>query len=199
MEASNVFLLAAFLLISCNQTSTLPNRMINSEDTFSVTLEFAGEVPRIDDFRIMQGGCVTEDYAYFAMIGAENADAYILSECYIIKYDRSTMKEIARSEVLKLGHANDITYVPEANELYVIHVVNRKVSILDADTLTVKDTKRLQLLDSYAIEYNETRDCFVTGIATAGMGFFTRDLKVTGSAEEIDSTLITQGICADDT
>lgn len=93
------------------------------------------------------------------------------------------MKEVARSEVLSLGHANDITYIPETNELYVIHVVNRKVSILDADTLTVKDTVRMQFMDSYAIEYNPQRNEFVTGIASAGMGIFDRDLKVQRGAE----------------
>ena len=188
------------LLTACGQTATLPSQMLNSEDSFSLELTYLGEIPRTDDFRILQGGCVTEDYAYFAMLSEEDFDSYFLSKCYIIKFDRRTMKEVARSEVLSLGHATDITYIPETNELYVIHVVNRKVSILDADTLTVKDTVRMQLLDSYAIEYNVQRDEFVTGLASAGMGIFDRDLKVQRerSSKELDTTLVTQGICADE-
>lgn len=193
-----IILLATTLLASCEDNSALPSEIINSQDSFVLSVEYVGDIPRIDGFRIMQGGCVTENYAYFAMLDEKNADSYILSSCYIVKFDLETMQEVHRSEILSLGHANDITYIPSTNELYVVHCVNQKVSILDADTLTVKDSRRLQLMDAYAISYNEATDSFVTGVATAGMGFFSKDLKVTGSAEEINSSLITQGICSDD-
>ena len=193
-----ILILASCVLTGCGPKNAPPSQVLNQEDAFSLELTYLADIPKTGSFRILQGGCVTQEHAYFAMLSDENFNSYILSKCYIIKYDRHTMQELCRSEVMSLGHANDITYIPESNELYVVHCVNRKVSILDADTLTVKRTDRLQRLDSYAISYNPSRDQFVSGIATAGMGFFDSELNVVGSAKELDTTLVTQGICSDD-
>ena len=82
-------IISLLLLTACSQTASLPSQMLNREDRFSLELTYLGEIPRTDDFRILQGGCVTEDFAYFAMLSEKNSDAYSLSKCYIIKYDRT--------------------------------------------------------------------------------------------------------------
>ena len=186
-----------FLLAFFNRKEVKVSDVINSTDQFKVTAELVGEVPRIDGFRIMQGGCVTEKYAWFIMINEENARNYFMTECYIIKYERETMEEISRSEVLMLGHANDIAYVPETNELYVIHVNLNHVSVLDADSLEIKAEKIMEG-EGHGIDYNESRESFV--IASGELLMFIRDknFKLTGYADGVETTLTTQGICTDD-
>jgi len=193
-----VLFVAVLFLTACGKKEQTPSEMINETDQFSVTMELVGEVPRMEDFRILQGGCVTEDYAWFIMTSEENADIYYMTKCYVLKYDRATMQEIKRSEVLNLGHGNDITYNPETNELYVPNCCFRQVSVLDADTLEVIDSKTFDIMESYAIDYNVSSQSFVTNYGGGGMIFRDKDLKVTKVTKEPDTKLVTQGICADD-
>lgn len=190
-----VFLL---LLVACGEKQVLPKEMLNAQDSYRIVTELALEIPAIDDnFRIMQGGCVTEEFAWFILVGAEGYGADLYKEAYMIKYDRSTMQEIGRSDKLLLGHANDVTYVPETNELYVSQSYSKWVSILDADSLTVKEEKQLKMAH-YAIEYVPAKEMFVTALDSCGMIFYDKGLNLDGGAMSQDTTLVTQGICADD-
>lgn len=178
-----------------------PAALLNSEDHFELQSELVGTIPPIDGFRILQGGCVTEDNAWFAMVSEEQFNDWEKSQCYILRYDTKTMQETARSEVLTLGHANDITYVPATNELYVAHCYQRMISVLDADTLTLKEVKRTDdafKFDLYGISYNEKENCFITAYNRVAMIIYDADLKVIGSALPQKTELVTQGICSDD-
>ena len=180
------------------EKTELPSEILNPEDSFRVTSQRILEIPAVDEnICIMQGGCVTEEYAWFVIAGKDNNGSERFRESCIVKYDMETMEEVYHSEKLLLGHANDIAYVPETNELYVTHAWSKEVSILDADTLTVKDTKTLKM-SNYAIEYNQSRETFVTGCSTAGMVMYDKELKMCGATLAQDTTLTTQGICADD-
>lgn len=177
---------------------TLPGEILNSEDNFTVITEQVLEIPRIDeDIYILQGGCVTEEYAWFILTGRNDFGGELYREAYVIKYDVQTMEEVSRSGKLLLGHGNDATYVPETNEIYVSHAYMQRVSILDADTLTVKDVKKLKMAN-YAIEYNSSRESFVTANVTLGMAMYDKELKRYNATLPQDTTLVTQGICADD-
>lgn len=145
----------------------------------------------------MQGGCVTEKDAWFIIVGRENYNDDKNKESYIIKYDMETMKEVKRSEKLKLGHANDVAFDSERNEIYVSHVYRDRVSILDADTLEVKETKKLEF-PQYAIAYNQKRESFATALNQCDMVFYDKNFNVKDAALTPNTTLVTQGICADD-
>jgi len=192
------FLTAVLLLTACGGGKSVPSKMLNSTDSFAVTTELIGDVGRFDDFQQLQGGCFTEEYAWFAVIDITTNITYGMTESCIVKYDMETMEEIARSEVLKLGHANDITYIEKTNELYVIHVNQKRVSVLDADTLEEKEVKNLAV-EGYAIDYDEKNERFVTAYGQAGMAFWDTNFKMTGYSDSQDTTLVTQGICCDDT
>ncbi len=197
-----VALLMGAMVSGCGEASTVPGKVLNSEDQFTVETELVLEIPQIDEyFRVMQGGCVSDKYAWFVIVSAEDYNDDENKEAYVIKYDRETMTEVARSEKLKLGHGNDVAYLQETNELYVLHVYRRMISVLDADTLTVKETKQTDSefkFNCYAIDYNASKDCFVTAHQTAAMVIYDRDLKVKDATLALDTTLVTQGICADD-
>jgi len=195
---SVLVLLLMNFLASCSKKTQPPSEMLNSEDHFSVTTEELVKFSSIDEnFRIMQGGCVTEEYAWFIVVSAEDYGNDATKECYIVQYDRLTMEEIKRSEVLKLGHANDITYMPETNELYVSQVYGNYISILDADTLESKEVKRLSYVN-HAIAYEPTQEKFALASGKLGMYILAKNLVSVDYANPHDTTLVTQGICADD-
>jgi len=177
----------------------IPAGMLNATDSFAVTTELVRDLPNIDDnFRVMQGGCVSEEYAWFMIVNAENYSDDYNKRCYIVQYDRETMEEVFRSEPLALGHANDLTYVAETNELYALHGHRYRISVLDADTLTIKEEIKLnEAFNCYAIEYNQDKDCFVLAMGKAGQAVFNRDWKPVQVASSQDTKLVTQGICAD--
>ncbi|MBE5786878.1 MAG: hypothetical protein E7324_04975 [Clostridiales bacterium] len=176
-----------------------PKEILNDTDPYILPLEYVGLIPRIDeDFWILQGGCVSGDYGWFATIGAKNSSFYQWTECYIRKYDIRTMEEIARSEKLLLGHANDITYRPDTNELYVLHVYQMKVTVLDADTLAVKGEKRMQY-EAHSLSYVPSSQRFVATITTSLMNCYDKDFeKTVDYAFGPANTLVSQGIYADE-
>lgn len=188
------------LLVSCGKDKESPSDFLNAKDRFAVETELVFDIPSIDEnFCIMQGGCVTDNYIWVLIVGVENYYNDFAKECYIVKYDRATMEEIGRSDKLKLGHANDMTYVAETNELYVAQCFANQVSIVDPESLTIKETICLDLYFSvYAIDYNPSKDSFVMGVGQAGMAMFDRELNLYDTAMPQDTTLVTQGICADD-
>lgn len=193
--------LAIIFLVGWLLRPSTPADLINGKEQFRLQTELIGTIPRMDGFRILQGGCVTEKRAWFAMVSDEDFSDWEKSKCYILCYDTKTMQEIARSEVLMLGHANDITYLPQTNELYVVNCYMRQISVLDADTLTLKEVKKTDntfKFDLYAIDYNQKKDCFVTAMNQAAMVHYDRDLKLIGSALPQATKLVTQGICCDD-
>ena len=196
-------LVLAFSIIPLAQAEGNIHDLIQSGAPLTTKNQLLGHIPHVDDnFRVLQGGCVNEEYGWFALIGADKAKHYPLTECYILKFRLDTMEEVARSQVLKLGHANDITYLPETNELYVIHVTGRQISILDADTLEIKGKKRMTT-EAYALDYDPATQRIVIALGTMGMLMYNDlDLKtdsVCGYGFPLESTLVTQGICCDDT
>ena len=192
------FLLSVFLLTACGTSEALPSEILNSTDSFAVTTELIGDVAGFDNFQVLQGGCVTEDYAWFALLDRTTTESYASTESCIVKYDMKTMEQIKCSEVLKLGHANDITYIEENNEIYVIHVNDKKVSVIDADSLEIKEEKNLAI-EGHGIDYDPNNERFVTACGRASMVFWDKELKKTAFKSSQGTTLVTQGICADDT
>jgi len=172
--------------------------LIQSGDPLTVEAKVLGSIPHVDsNFRVLQGGCVRDGYGWFALIGADKAQYNHTTECYILKMDLETMEVIAQSQMLKLAHANDITYIPQTHEIYVIHTYKKLISILDADTLEVKGTRKLPK-EGYALDYEETSDRFVTAHGYAGMYFFNADLEQGKMIFGTETTLVTQGICCDE-
>ena len=177
-----------------------PSTILNSTDSFIAETKLVGPVPRIGNYKVMQGGVVTEDYAYFALINTADFPESAV-EAYILKYDRETWKEVGRSKSLVLDHANDITYIPETNELYVVscYVDSKRITVLDADTLEFKERKsRGGSNGAYALEYNPLRGQFVSGLGKTNMCIYDKDLNYVTYHQGKNTTLVTQGICADD-
>ncbi|MBO5270221.1 MAG: hypothetical protein J6B77_05510 [Clostridia bacterium] len=154
-------------------------------------------------FRGFQGGCSDgKRYFYQVLMHYELSDRTKDYSC-IAKVDLLT-HEVQYSGVLRLEHANDVTYHPGRHELIVVHNkphANR-ITFVDPDTLTVTGTRDVDF-PIYALEYNEKRDCYLAGLSgTREFRFLDADFRPTEDRTHrttVESDRCTkQGICADD-
>ena len=126
--------------------------------------------------RVLQGGCTDGRY-YYAFFNDAKTDASGVhaadsaSVCY--KYDMTTKKLVATYEGLMIEHVNDATYVPDTNELVIVHCSPNKklISIFDAETMALK---RQATADDeiYSIAYDEYEKCY-----WAGLSYVTNNIK----------------------
>ena len=176
---------------------------IRPDTAYATVSELAGTISKDGNFNILQGGCVTDKYAYMAVINTTNYDTKD-SGCYIYKLDTKTWKVVKRSGVLMLAHANDITYNPETNQIFVAHcyVDNTKISIIDADTLKLVGSIHTDM-GVYALDYHAPTNTFIGGRGKSGTLFFRYSPKgdrllMVGQITPTPTQMVTQGICRDD-
>ncbi len=172
--------------------------VLNKTDKFATQTEIVKRVAQIDGKRIMQGGCTDGKYLYVCMTNTGD-----VTTAYIHKIDLETMSTVKVSEALATDHSNDMTYVPETNELFVNHCYEnvRRNTVVDAETLEVKRYHDFPVYNSF-ISYNEKRDVFVYG---AYKYFRILDRKTLmlpeGYKEEYPLRVVpytSQGCCTDD-
>lgn len=89
----------------------------------------------------LQGSCTDGKYAYYVMYNRK------VERCKVAKVRLSDMKVIKVSKVLKIAHGNDMTYNSRQGYIVVTHTnVNpKRISIIDAKTLTIKKTIDVQI------------------------------------------------------
>lgn len=176
---------------------------IRQDTNYATVSELVGNVPRTGNFKALQGGCVTEDYAYMAVLNTTDYDTKDAG-AYIYKISTKTWKVVKRSGVLMLAHANDITYDPATNRLFVAHcyVDSTQISVIDADTLKLVNTLHTDT-GVYALDYHAPTNTFIGGRGKSGTIFFRysnngKMLLTTGNIKPVSTQMITQGICRDD-
>ena len=177
---------------------------IRLDTEYATISKLAGTITKDGNFKVLQGGCVTDQYAYMAVLNTTDYDTRDAG-CYVYKLDRKTWKIIKRSGVLMMAHANDITYNPNTNQLFVAHcyVDNTRISVLDADTLKLVDTIYTDT-GIYALDYHAPTNTFIGGRGKSGTIFFKyapnndHRLLMTGQIKPTATQMTTQGICRDD-
>ena len=115
----------------------------------------------------------------------------------------ATKTVLKESEKLKLNHCNDFTYNPKTGKLYICNATGRKniVSIMNPETLEIEGEVNLGF-EIFSINYNETRDKYVVGIA-GGQTFRLLDADFKVASDIFDPTTrtvnyVTQGNTSDD-
>lgn len=176
---------------------------IRPDTQYATISELVGNVPREGNFKALQGGVVTEKYAYMAVLNTTDYDEKDAG-CYIYKINTENWKVVKRSGVLMLAHANDITYDPATNRLFVAHcyVDSTRISIIDADTLKLVGNIHTDI-GVYALDYHAPTNTFIGGRGKSGTIFFRyanngSRLLTAGTITPIATKMITQGICRDD-
>lgn len=157
------------------------------------TLEEAGKTP--------QGGYFDGRYYYQAFINIVNTGDEADNEDVVVKYDTVTKKIVAQSEILKMSHANDITYNPKTNRFIVTHCMgttSSKITVLTPDLKPDGDPIDVGFAIA-AISYNAARDQYV---ALTGQTFIIldKDFKRVNVYDPTTRTAgyTTQGISSDD-
>jgi len=114
------------------------------------------------DIRNVQGGWTDGTYFYQLFIKVRsNVD----NETIMIKWNLSTQKEVARSGILPVDHANDLTYDSKNKRFVIVHAGNTAtISFLNPSTLKITGSKELSRKIS-GLDYNATNNQYVACIA----------------------------------
>ena len=149
-------------------------------------------------YRVVQGGCSDGTYFYVLLNDGRSGDKKSVST--VQKYEIATGELVATYENLLVSHGNDMTYVPDTNEIIIVHnnPEYQYISIYDADTMKLKEKKELDL-KIYSIAYDPYEDCFWVGIS-GGYKFakMNRKFKRSGKIYEgVETGYTRQGLGVD--
>ena len=175
--------------------------LITTDAGFTTNSTKLYDVSAIDGKRIMQGGCTDGKYMYYAMVNSGDTQT-----AYIRKFDIATGKHVKTSKALATDHSNDITYIPETNQLLVCHNSPRNtiLSVVNADTLEFVKEVGLPF-KIFSISYQPDREVYVVGIS-GGKDFSVLDknfkidknyLPASDRFTAIDTEFTTQGVETD--
>jgi len=148
------------------------------------------------DFTAAQGAA--SDGTYFYNVLKKNDGGYETD--IIVKSKMSDFSEVKVSEVLKLDHANDMTYDSKRNLLVIPNMLGKIITRIDPETLEVVSEVDAPLPGTpWAIAYNATRDCYV--VAAGGRLCITDENfvpKTSFSTVSSSQPQVGQGMDADD-
>lgn len=151
----------------------------------------------------LQGGLYDGHYFYQTNIKFDKASNEEKNETYVLKYDMQAEEIAATSECLFLGHANDIAYNPDTNQILL--VCNKpfydQVGVLDPKTLELKDTITLPV-KIFCLDYEPKRMQYAAGIS-GGQSFVILNEKfevISPEYQPVGETegYTTQGCCCDE-
>lgn len=117
-------------------------------------------------FRGFQGGCSDGSRYYYQVLMHYELSDHTKDYSCIAKIDLEKKEVIKYSGILRLDHANDITYHPEKNILMITNNSPNftRITIVDPETLEIKGYEESPM-PLYALEYNAKRNMYVAGIS----------------------------------
>ncbi len=148
-----------------------------------------------------QGGYFDGRYYYQAFCNIVDYGYEVENEDVIVKYDTVTKQIVDQSPLLKMSHANDITYNPKTDRFLVTHCMGPQNSIVTILTSDLEFERTVDLgFSTGAITYNASRDQYVA--LASGQAFVILDANFQ-RVEVYDPTTrtagyTTQGISSDD-
>lgn len=202
-EAENIFHIGDVFYIGYYKTKaggmlykTELKKLSNYDASIELT-DFKTVAPRTDDkgnsYTFGQGTCTIGNYMYL-MMNNDTLENYLSS---LHKIDLTTGEVVQTVDGLPLGKSNDIAYNPKTNEIIVAtdDPDKTKIAILDADTLTVKATKKLDK-KVYAVAYDNEKDGYWFALSGSyDFAFFDKNFNQVGDTYSGHSTGATkQGI-----
>ena len=139
-----------------------------------------------------QGGCYNGSNYYQAFIAEDESSSFIAK-------NNIKTGEVIFSEPRAMGHANDMTYIPELNQVLVCDS-ETKVFFYDADTLEfIKECELSKNIG--AISYNAHNDTY-TGYGNSKdktIYILDENFNFIGQFPMKETMKTAQGICSDDT
>ena len=149
-------------------------------DGMTVTADYTEilHAPGQGQYSISQGAASDGTYAYIALRNSNDTGAVI------VKYRLDDGSFVAKSPVLKLGHANDMTYNTEKNMLVVAHgqTEGKILTLVNPDTLAFIEDVNIQK-GSGAITYNPATNSYAISQGGKSLHMLDADLKYVISHE----------------
>ncbi len=152
----------------------------------------------------MQGGWFDgKRYFYQGCIGKKSYEKE--NEDIIVKYDTLTQTIVKESDVLHLGHINDMDYNSKLGLLMVTNSIGRfnTVSFIDPNTLTI--VRNVELNNGLSgISYSAKRDRYAALLGSNGQAFTFYDSNFNELQDPLDPSTLrltgytTQGCACDD-
>ena len=151
----------------------------------------------------VNGMTVTDKYIVLAVIPPK-ASAIAEAVNLFMAFDKDTLEEasigtkvVTMSEIgIERSHANNMTFIPSANEIYVRTGRSRKAIVLDAETLDVKRIETMPHNGGCAYDPITDQWAFlaaVSGVTTLTITNSTKDTIL--KTVKINNQGYTQGIC----
>ena len=149
-------------------------------DGMTVTADYAEilHASKQGQYSISQGAASDGTYAYIALRNSDDTGAVI------VKYRLDDGSFVAKSDVLKLGHANDMTYNTEKNMLVVAHgqTEGKILTLVNPDTLAFIEDVNIQK-GSGAITYNPATNSYAISQGGKSLHMLDADLQYVVSYE----------------
>lgn len=153
---------------------------LTKDDMQTVSLEKLGSVTKLNDYQGFQGMTITNNYIIVSISKEDNTAA-------LVAIDKSTYEVVKTVENLNYGHANDLAYNSDTNEILVIN--GTSIYVLDGDTL---DQKEIKTLDTSASAIDVDSSGYYT-LAGKTVKIYDNSLSLQNSFN-VETNLITQGI-----
>ncbi len=149
-------------------------------DGMTVTADYTEilHAPRQGQYSISQGAASDGTYAYIALRNSDDTGAVI------VKYRLDDGSFVAKSPVLKLGHANDMTYNTAKNLLVVAHgqKEGKIITLVNPETLEFIEDVNIEK-GSGAITYNPDTNSYAISQGGKSLHMLDADLKYVISYE----------------
>ncbi len=148
--------------------------------------------PAIDDIKVAQGACTDDEFIYFILRDSND------SKAIITKYDMEG-NFIKQSDIIYLGHGNDMTYDFVNDRIIVSHGVKEAntYSIIDKDKLTVINTFDITEGGGGCIAYNKTLDRYVTSKGGLTINFYDNNFNTLSLLDREELPYTAQGVGTD--
>ncbi len=150
-------------------------------DEIEVTIEKKLSIPTfVEGYKkcYMQGGGTDGKYAYYII---NEGGATGLEKSRMYKIDLETYEIVAQKQDFLWNHANDVTYDSKRGVVVVCHC-NKRISLVDPNTLEELEVRELTTGGQYSMAYNEKRDCYAIGKSLC------YDIGITNSDFELIAT-----------
>ena len=183
-----------FLLKEEYQDPQLIARLIQKGHAFALEPVFLLTCRGAGSCTVGQGA--TSDGRYIYVINRNSAD----DQCVIFRYDIRSLQWKGQSSIFNAGHANDLAYIPEKNQIVVSHGLKegRVLTLVNASDLSVASNILIDVGSSSAA-YSSVRGMLALSQGGTTLHFTDKDFNLIRSYKRKQSEgYTTQGMGCDD-
>ena len=161
---------------------------------FSLNREYVISCPGEGKLNVSQGSAADGNSFYFAM---RNSDE---TSTKIFKYDITSLKSVGNTDSFDGGHANDLTYNPGTNSLYLAHgkTQGNILTVISCNDMKVVNDIQIPV-GAGAITYNSQRRLYAVSQGGTSLHFLNDSFEIVESfvRDTIDG-YTAQGMGSDD-